>query len=125
MTGLYERRDARGIEPRRAYTIADGASAPGVSVVVLGGELDLAAAPVLRERVDAVGAGDALVLDVAHATFVDSAMLRELLQTRSRSHRLVLAGAPPQLLRLLELTRTTDLFELAPDVEAALRRLTG
>jgi anti-anti-sigma factor len=125
MDDLHERREAGGIEPPRAYTLADGPSAPGVAVVVREGELDLAAAPELRARVDEVPAGDALVLDLARTTFVDSAMLRELLRTRDRPLRLVLAGPPPQLSRLLALTHTADLFECVPDVQAALTRLTG
>jgi anti-anti-sigma factor len=67
------------------------------------------------------------VVDLAAATFVDSAMLRELLRARAelaaRDVRLCLAAASEPVLRLLELTGTADLFELQPDVGSAVTRL--
>jgi anti-anti-sigma factor len=119
--------DERGVRPPAAYAIRD-ARADGAAVVVLEGELDLAATPLLRARVDELDA-PALVLDFRRATFIDSAVLKELLRARAelaaRDARLVLAGVPPAIRRLLDLTRTSELFEDAPDVETALRRLTG
>ena len=54
-------------------------------------------------------------------------MLKELLRARAelaaRDVRLVLAGVPAPVRRLLDLTRTSELFEDAPDVETALKRL--
>jgi anti-sigma B factor antagonist len=125
-TGLDERQQSReGVRPAAAYSIRDAAT-DGAVVLVLEGELDLAATPVLRARVDEV-AGGALVLDFRRATFIDSAVLKELLRARSelaaRDTRLVLVGVPPPIRRLLDLTRTAELFEEAPDVETALRRL--
>src|SRR5947207_1928428 len=78
----------------------------GVVVIVLEGELDLAAAPALREAVEAVEAGArAVVLDLAESTFVDSSVLRELLHAQSEVERhgavLVLAGVPAPVARLL------------------------
>ena len=119
--------DERGLRPPAAYAIRDVA-ADGAAVVVLEGELDIALAPVLRARVDEVDA-PALVLDFRRATFIDSAVLKELLRARAelaaREARLVLAGVPPAIRRLLDLTRTSELFEDAPDVESALKRLSG
>jgi anti-sigma B factor antagonist len=117
--------DERGLRPAAAYAIRD-AAADGAGVLVLEGELDLAATPVLRERLDEV-TGGALVLDFRRATFIDSAVLKELLRARNelaaRDVRLVLAAVPPPIRRLLDLTRTSELFEDAPDVETALKRL--
>jgi anti-anti-sigma factor len=117
----------RGRRAPAAYSIRDVA-ADGVVVVVLEGELDLAATPLLRARVDEVTA-PALVLDFRRATFIDSAVLKELLRARAelaaRDVRLVLAGVPAPIRRLLDLTRTSELFEDAPDVETALSRLHG
>jgi anti-sigma B factor antagonist len=114
-----------GVRPVAAYSIRDTA-ADGAVVLVLEGELDLAATPRLRARVDEVGAGG-LVLDFRRATFIDSAVLKELLRARSelaaRDARLVLVGVPPAIRRLLDLTRTSELFEDAPDVETAIKRL--
>jgi anti-sigma B factor antagonist len=121
--------DARGIRPPAAYSIAEADAPAGVSVVVLRGELDLAAAPVLRARVDAAAAGSALVIDLGETTFIDSAVLKELLRARAElaAHdvRMVLAAVPAPVRRLLDLTRTSELFEDAPDAEAAIRRLSG
>ncbi len=116
--------DGRGLRPPAAYAIRD--RAPGV--IALEGELDLAAAPDLRTRFDEFD-GQTLVLDFARATFIDSAVLKELLRGRvelaARGARLVLAGVPAPVRRLLDLTRTSELFEDAPDLDSALRRLNG
>jgi anti-anti-sigma factor len=116
--------DARGIRPPAAYSIADGDGPAGVAVVVLRGELDLAAAPMLRRRVDDAMSGRALVIDLEETTFIDSAVLKELLRARAElaAHdvRLVLAAVPPPVRRLLDLTRTSELFEDAPDLTKAL-----
>jgi anti-sigma B factor antagonist len=117
--------DERGLRPPAAYAIRDGASA---SVVVLEGELDLASAPELRRRVDEAS-GPALVIDCSGTTFIDSAVLKELLRARAelaeRDVRLILVGVPGPVRRLMDLTRTSELFEDAPDVDSALRRLSG
>jgi anti-anti-sigma factor len=115
--------DERGLRPAAAYSIRYA----GRHVLRLEGELDLASAPELRKRFDE--AEDSLVLDFARVTFIDSAVLKELLRARAeladRGVRLVLAGVPAPVRRLLDLTRTSELFEDAPDVEAALTRLNG
>jgi anti-anti-sigma factor len=117
--------DDRRLRPPAAYAIRD-AAADGAAVLVLEGELDVAATPLLRERLDAATSG-ALVLDFRRATFIDSAVLKELLRARTelaaRDVRLVLAGVPVPIRRLLDLTKTSELFEDAPDVETALKRL--
>lgn len=109
------------------YTIAEGASTEHVQILVLGGELDLDAAPRLEARFEAIGSVDALVLDFTQVSFIDSAVLKELLRARAelaaRDVRLVLVGVAPPVRRLLDLTRTSELFEDAPDVETALKRL--
>jgi anti-anti-sigma factor len=80
-----------------------------------------------RARIDETASGRALVLDLSQATFIDSAVLKELLRARAelgeRDIRLVLAGVAPPVRRLLDLTRTSELFEDAADVEEAVRRL--
>jgi anti-anti-sigma factor len=119
--------DDRGLRPPAAYAIRDVA-ADRAAVLVLEGELDLVTTPLLRARVEELDA-PALVLDFRRATFIDSAVLKELLRTRAklaeRQIRLVLAGVPPPIRRLLDLTRTSELFDDAPDVESALRLLNG
>lgn len=98
-------------------------------MIVLRGELDLAAAPILRARVDEAMAGRALVIDFAETTFIDSAVLKELLRARAElaanDVRLVLAAVPPPVRRLLDLTRTSELFDDAPDAATAVTRLSA
>jgi anti-sigma B factor antagonist len=121
--------DARGIRPPAAYAIADGASSGGVTVLALSGELDLAAAPLLRARVEEAASGRGVVLDLAKTTFIDSAVLKELLRARAELAAgdvgLVLAGVSPSVRRLLDLTRTYELFEHAPDADTGVRQLSG
>ena len=101
----------------------------GVAIVALRGELDMTAAPVLREHVDRAAGARALLIDLSGATFVDSSILKELLRAGAElaryETRLVLAGIPPTVQRLFELTRTAPLFTLAEDREAGLRLLEG
>jgi anti-anti-sigma factor len=98
-------------------------------MVVLEGELDLAAVPELREQLTEAGrvAARAVVLDMVEVTFVDSSALRELLRAhsalRDAGRDLVLAGVGPPVARLFELTRTTGILSLVPSVEQALTRL--
>ena len=109
------------------FSIAEGASTDRVHVVVLTGELDLAAAPRLAARLDDTGSATALVLDFKRVTFIDSAVLKELLRARAelaaRDVRFVLAGVEPPVRRLLDLTRTSELFEDAANVDEAVKRL--
>lgn len=127
-----ERRESAGIDrwasrPPGGYSITLADAPAGVSVIVLRGELDLAAAPLLGARVDEAASGRALVIDLTETTFIDSAVLRELLRARAelaaRDVRLVLAGVSPQVRRLLDLTRTSELFDEASDLAQAITRL--
>jgi anti-sigma B factor antagonist len=58
----------------------------GVAVVVVQGEHDVYTAPTLSEQLDALlEEGLPLVIDLTPATFVDSSVLRVLLETRRRA----------------------------------------
>jgi anti-anti-sigma factor len=115
--------DERGVRPPAAYSILPGADP---AVIVLEGELDIAAAPQLRRAIDEFS-GPGLALDFRRTTFIDSAVLKELLRARAelaeRGARLVLVGVPAPVRRLMDLTRTSELFERADDHDAALRLL--
>jgi anti-sigma B factor antagonist len=120
------RTDALGVRPPAAFRIEHPPPSGGISLIVLRGEVDLAAAAPLRAHVHAVdGAG--LVIDLSDVTFVDSSALRELLHARdhlaTRRSRLVLAAVPPSVFRLMRMTGTGDLFEIADTRADALRRL--
>lgn len=119
----------RGVDPAGAFTIEELPAPDGAVTLVLRGELDMAAAPALRLRVDAAAGRRGLVVDLSEATFIDSAVLKELLRAgpelARHDTRLVLAAVAPPVRRLLDLTRTADLFTLADDREDALRRIGG
>jgi anti-sigma B factor antagonist len=121
---LHEAHIEGGVEPAGAFTVEPRPAPAGVSLVELAGELDMAATAAVRSCVDEAAGRRALVLDLAGATFVDSSMLKELLRASAELDRyetqLVLAGITPAVRRVLELTRTTDLFTLADDRAAAL-----
>jgi anti-anti-sigma factor len=116
--------EGRGVDPVGAFTIEALTAADGVAVLVLTGEFDMAASPAVRTHVDEASRERALVLDLAEVTFVDSSMLKELLRASNELARyetpLVLAAVPPAVQRLLDLTRTGELFTFAPDRAAAL-----
>jgi anti-sigma B factor antagonist len=88
----------------------------GRLVLALRGELDLTSVPQFeRELQEAEATGPArLVLDLSGLDFMDSTGLRALLQARERAkaedHELVLRRGPRQVQRVLELTKTLDVF---------------
>jgi anti-anti-sigma factor len=99
---LHESRiEGRGVDPAGAFTI----------------------------EVDSASNGRALVIDLAEVTFVDSSALKELLRAATEldryETRFVLAAVPPAVQRLLDLTRTSELFTIAPDRAAAIRLVSG
>jgi anti-anti-sigma factor len=83
------------------------------------GELDVATAPVLRERLaSAFSARPAeLVLDVSELEFVDSSGLGMLLSAQKRSLEggvaLSICGAGPQLSQLLVITGLVEVLNVA------------
>jgi anti-sigma B factor antagonist len=115
--------DAHGIRPPDAFVVEQASLRHGVGLLIFRGELDLAAAAAMRQRVEAV-VGTDLVIDLRDVTFIDSSALRELLRAREAvigaGARIVLAGAPAAVRRLLELTGTESMFELAPTRTSAL-----
>jgi anti-sigma B factor antagonist len=113
----------RGVDPVGSFSVGVEAAADGVRVIVLRGELDMAATEAVREAVDGAAGARGVVLDLSEVTFVDSSMLKELLRAGAElsryETRLVLAGVPAPVRRLLDLTRTAQLFtETAGRAEA-------
>ena len=116
---LHQAHIQGGIEPAGAFGVDLGPAPEGIALVELSGELDIAATSEVRSCVDAAAGGRGLVLDLSRATFVDSSMLKELLRASAELARvntvLVLVGVPATVRRLLELTRTAEMFTLAED----------
>jgi anti-anti-sigma factor len=119
--------DRQGLRPPPAFALEEERRG-AVAVLRVSGEVDVAASGAVRARVDGAAAGP-LVIELSEVTFVDSSGLRELLRARMEAERLggrlVLAGVPPILERLLDLTGTASMFEQAPTLDVALARLAG
>jgi anti-sigma B factor antagonist len=85
-------------------------------VLSLRGELDLTSVPQFEREIHEAEATSPsrLVIDLSGLDFMDSTGLRALLQARERakgeSHELALRRGPRQVQRVLELTKTLDVF---------------
>jgi anti-sigma B factor antagonist len=102
--------------------------AGGAAVVALRGELDLEAGPVLRQALlEAIDEqpGRRVVVDLEGVDFVDSVGLGMLVgglkRARTTGGDLVLVATGRNVLRVLELTGLTRVFELYADGDAAVR----
>jgi anti-sigma B factor antagonist len=89
----------------------------GRKVLVAVGDVDLQTAPVLRRRIEAgTEAGEDLVIDLRHVTFMDSPGLGTLIycdrMQRERGGHLVLKAPTGQVRELLEIVRLADVIEL-------------
>jgi anti-anti-sigma factor len=123
--------DVPGAIPR-PFTAEVGEPRDAVAVLVLRGEMDMAAIRAFRAGVEAA-LGDRevrmLVLDMEEVPFMDSSMLRELLrlnqELRQQGAWPVLAALQGAVRRLLDLTRTAELFRLAESRQAAVERAGG
>lgn len=106
-------------------------NADGVTVLTVGGELDVAASPELSEKLNHVirqEAGD-VVVDLSRVSFVDSTGLAVLLNalrrlTRARRRMAVVIGGGA-VQRAFEVTRLHWTFDVFEDVDAALARSRG
>ena len=100
---------ARMLDTREDFRV-DVAQEGEVSVVSVGGDVDLHSAPVLRVQLAALA--DAyvahVVLDLSDATFLDSMALGVILAAKKRQTaargRLDLVVATPELRRIFEIT---------------------
>ena len=96
------------------------------TVLAVTGEVELATAPRVRQRiVGLVGEGHHhLVLDLSGVDFVDSVglgvVVGALKRTRSHGGDLLVSGADERVRRLFAVTRLDEIVELYDDVEAAL-----
>jgi anti-anti-sigma factor len=95
---------------------------PDAAVVHVRGELDRATAPTLasclNELLDTGSRCKTLVIDLTAITFLDLGGLNLLLdahqQAAARGTTFGLAGCGRQVLRILEITKTTELVRLVP-----------
>ncbi len=80
------------------------------------GEIDMAGGPVLEAAILQCEGDGPLVIDLARVSFIDSSGLRSLLEAakraRSRGSAIHLRRIGPEVARLLDITGTTDQFEV-------------
>ncbi|QFZ24330.1 anti-sigma factor antagonist [Saccharothrix syringae] len=97
----------------------------GCAVVVATGELDLAGARRVLDKMDRlISEGrDRIVLDMAGVAFCGAQAMSALVRTRARAQRaggwLRLAAVPPHVRRVFERTDLDRLFPRYPDVGSA------
>jgi anti-sigma B factor antagonist len=100
-------------------------------VIAVSGEIHVSTVPEFAERLNhAIALGKThVILDLAGVEFIDSTGLSVLLnglRRVTRAHgRLILACENPTVLRLFEITRLNDTFEIVPNRSIALERLGG
>ena len=98
-------------------------------VLLVGGELDLDAAPQLSAALEEAIAGGKtqIVLDMSAVRFIDSTAVHAIVgaarELRQRLGRLALVCADPNVRRLVELTRLDLVAPVFESREAALRGL--
>lgn len=85
-------------------------------VIVVRGEVDMAAGPVLDQAIGRREHDDPLVLDLGGVEFIDSSGLRTLLgaarRATARGSSVVLRHVGPEVGRLLDITGTAGQFTL-------------
>jgi anti-anti-sigma factor len=111
-------------------SIAVDRMSPSIWVVELRGEHDLSTVPSVHTELETIFAqGTTVVIDLSYATFVDSAVLNELIAAQRRvdadeNERLAVVaprdGFPARVLDLVNLDRLLSIFETRAE---ALRTL--
>ncbi|MFZ0665873.1 MAG: STAS domain-containing protein [Acidimicrobiales bacterium] len=99
---------------------------PGLPVILLEGEVDLATAPAIQQEVDdlLVAGRSTIVVDLLGATFLDSTALGVLVgaleECRATGGELHLIVTDPRILKVLQITGLDDTFPIhstRPDSE--------
>ena len=99
----------------------------GWSVLTVSGEIDIATAPSLRERLHGLLADDnrQLVVDLDDVGFLDSTALGVLVgalkRARSEGGEVRIVCTQPRVRKVFEITRLDSAFDLFDSVEEAVR----
>ena len=99
----------------------------GWTVLTVSGEIDIATAPSLRERLHALLADEKhrIVIDLDDVGFLDSTALGVLVGALKRARvddgEVRIACAQPRVLKVFEITRLDSAFDLFDSVEDAVR----
>lgn len=96
----------------------------GAVAVRVVGELDMATAPALAERIASIDAASRLVIDLTSCTFLDSAAVRSLIAVardwKTAERPLALVASDPGILRILEITGVDAVFSVHATLSEAL-----
>jgi anti-sigma B factor antagonist len=100
----------------KVSTERDGAS-PGLPIVAVSGEVDLALAPSMEEQIaSALDQSHAVIVDLGAATFIDSVALGTLISARQRcessGETLYLIVSDHRVKRVFELTGLESAFSM-------------
>ena len=97
---------------------------PGVFVVRVFGELDMASCPHVEDAVSSAPSMARVVIDLTRCTFVDSAGVRALVTAQrnvtAEGGRVDLVAAEPGILRVLEITNVDTVMTVHSTLETAL-----
>ena len=98
----------------------------GWSVLEVGGEVDVATAPRLREQLITLVNDERfrIVVDLEHVDFIDSTGLGVLIgalkRVRSHDGDLALVCTEPRILKVFEITGLLNVFSVHPSVDVAV-----
>lgn len=98
----------------------------GWSVLEVGGEVDVATAPKLREQLISLVNDEhyRIVVDLEHVDFIDSTGLGVLIgalkRVRTHDGDLALVCAEARILKVFEITGLLNVFTVHPSVDAAV-----
>jgi anti-sigma B factor antagonist len=111
------------------FHISDESRSEDLMIIKLQGEVDLYAAPELKDHVNrAIEAGKTkLVLDLSETTFIDSTTLGILVsgmkRLRPRGGMLAVLCPDPTMARIFDITGLNRMFSVHDTLEAALTAL--
>jgi anti-sigma B factor antagonist len=97
----------------------------GLLRIAVSGEVDVATAPTLRERLyDAVDrSSEVVIVDLLAVTFIDSTGLGVLIGTQERGNgqgtQVHIVVREPRIVKIFEITGLTELFTMYPTVAEA------
>ena len=98
----------------------------GANVLPLKGEIDLHVSPAITESLNTMAGKkpERIVIDLSCATYIDSAGLAALILSmqavEAYGGRFSLAGVDETMRSIFETSRLDQIFEIFPDVDAAL-----
>ena len=113
------------MHPEAEFELSDSQH-DGVPVMVVHGEIDVATAPQLRERLQAMAEGNPklVVADLSNVTFVDSTALGVLVGGAKRFRRgggdLRLVVTEPHIAKVFTITGLNDVFSIYSSAAGAV-----